>query len=380
MFAEARHDLYYWLGIWRAPRVGAKTFQRLLQYFQTPELVFQGSASDYAACRLAPETIAYLLHSKWQPAVEADLKWLEKPHNAILTPQESAYPALLKAIADPPPVLFVHGQIEALCYPQLAMVGSRRASPQGRETAYNFAHQLARRGLTITSGLALGIDAASHEGALSADGFTIAVAATGLDRVYPAQHRGLAHKIAQQGALISEFPLGTAPAAHHFPQRNRIISGLANGVLVVEANLPSGSLLTTQYALEQGREVLAIPGSIYNPGSRGCHALIKQGAKLVESIEDILEEIGPVLAAPAIIEALTPATIAAPKPLPLAVLDTDCQRLLASLGTASLSVDELVQRSQMEANKITALLLYLELEGYIVTQPGGLYSSVSRIG
>lgn len=372
-------DLVYWLGLWRAPRVGARTFQQLLRYFTTPEQVFHGRQADYIACKLTAETVDYL-RSDWQAAVAADLKWLETPHNYILTLYDPQYPSLLKAIADPPPVLFVRGQVEALSYPQVAMVGSRQATAAGLKIAGDFARNLAQRGLIITSGLALGIDAAAHQGALQVNGLTLAVAGTGLDRVYPAQHRDLAHQIAEHGALISEFPLGTAPAAHHFPQRNRIISGLAVGILVVEAGLQSGSLITAQRALEQGRDVFAVPGSIHNPLARGCHALIKQGAKLVETVDDILEEIAPVLQIPQ-----TPTQPAAQAPasaskaaLDIGTLDAEHQGLLATLGDESQSIDELVNRSGLDANKISSMLLLLELDGFVITAAGGFYSRVSR--
>ena len=220
------------------------------------------------------------------------LAWLAEPDNRLLTLADNEYPKTLLEISDPPPLLYVKGDISRLNQPCIAVVGSQNATPQGLNTAEAFSHALADAGWCVVSGMALGIDGAAHRGALVGSASTIAVVGTGLDIVYPARHRELAHEIAQKGAMISEFPLGTAPISSNFPRRNRIISGLTRGVLVVEANRHSGSLITARLAGEQGREVFAIPGSIHSPLSKGCHLLIKQGAKLVDSIHDILEELG----------------------------------------------------------------------------------------
>jgi len=249
------------------------------------------------------------------------------------------------------------------------MVGSRNPSTPGQETAREFAHHLAASGLTITSGLAIGIDGACHSGALEADGITIAVAGTGLDRVYPASQHTLAHEIAQQGALVSEFPTGTQVRPGNFPRRNRIISGLSLGTLVVEAAEKSGSLITARLASEQGREVFAIPGSIHNPLARGCHRLIRQGAKLVETAGDILEELAPLL------QDL--------KPLPQTehmdsdrqepVLDSDYKLLLECMGFDSVQVDTLIERSGLTAEEVSSMLILLELDGHVSSAPGGIY-------
>lgn len=304
-----------------------------------------------------------------QPAVRA---WLEAPGNHLVALDDPRYPDLLRQIPDPPPVLYVHGDPELLGNLQLAIVGSRNPSRGGLENARAFASHLAGAGLTITSGLALGIDAEAHRGALAAGGTTIAVTGTGLDRVYPARHHDLAHAIAEHGALVSEFPPGTPPRPAHFPQRNRIISGLALGTLVVEAARRSGSLVTARHALEQGREVFAIPGSIHNPLARGCHALIRQGAKLVETAEDILEELG------ALAGAAVPEHATRTSPEPPASLDPEYQRLLDALGHDPVSIDDLVRRSGLTAESVSSMLLILELQGYVAPEAGGRYARIDK--
>ena len=260
-------------------------------------------------------------------------------------------------------MLFARGDVALLQNPQLAIVGSRNPSVVGRETAQEFARTLAASGMTITSGLALGIDAASHQGALDGGGQTVAVFGTGLDRVYPAKNRALAHAIVEAGGvLLSEYPPGTEPLPGNFPRRNRIISGLSLGTLVVEAALRSGSLITARYAVEQGREVFAIPGSIHNPLARGCHQLIRQGAKLVEGARDILEELAPQLNA----------ILAEPEPPePSTGPDGEHRMLLACMGDGTSSVDQLVERSGLTADAVSSMLLLLELQGYVVSTAGG---------
>ncbi|MEA2080504.1 MAG: DNA-processing protein DprA, partial [Pseudomonadota bacterium] len=268
--ASERNDLHYWLALHRAPAIGCRRCLKLLAEFDSPATIFQASPDHLRSFSLRPESIDYLMKPDWE-AVERDLDWLAQPDNSIVTCQDPGYPSLLQEISGPPPLLFIHGDPDFLSQPQLAIVGSRNPSHDGRSLAAEFAAHLAGCGLTITSGLASGIDAASHQGALRAGGNTVAVAGTGLDRVYPARHRELAHQIAENGALVSELSPGTGPLAANFPRRNRIISGLSLGTLVVEAALRSGSLITARAALEQGREVFAIPGSIHNPLTRGCH-------------------------------------------------------------------------------------------------------------
>lgn len=296
-----------------------------------------------------------------------DLEWLAIPGNQLLTFDDPLYPSRLKQIAAPPSRLFIQGNPKILNNPQIAIVGSRNPTHSGKEIAYQHAQELSRSGLTITSGLALGIDAASHRGALIAEGPTVAVMGTGLGQIYPVRHQELAEKIiAAGGALISEFSPNTAPKPENFPRRNRIISGLSLGVLVVEAALRSGSLITAKHALEQGREVFAIPSSIYNPLARGCHALLKQGAKLVETPNDVLEEL----------ENLFPPPKLASKSnksgnLGLQSLDSREAKLVECVGFETTPIDILLARSGLSAECASALLALLELKGYIKAVPGG---------
>jgi len=288
-----RHDpgLASWLQLTLTPGLGAATTRELLRRFGLPETFLTAQRTQLA--RLLPSAAFEALYSDHVTrAVEHALQWAQVPDHAIVTLADAAYPKLLLEIGDPPALLYAVGRLELLERAALAVVGSRNATAQGTSNAESFAKALSGAGLTIVSGLALGIDAAAHRGALAGPGSTIAVLGTGIDLTYPARNAGLAARIAQSGLLISEFPLGTPAAAQNFPRRNRLISGLARGCLVVEAALASGSLITARAAVEQGREVFAIPGSIHSPLSKGCHALIKQGAKLVESAEDVLAELG----------------------------------------------------------------------------------------
>lgn len=303
-------------------------------------------------------------------ALDADLRWLESADASLLPCSSPLYPPLLAAAPGAPAVLYVLGSPAALSEPQLAMVGSRHPTPPGRDTAREFALHFARIGLGITSGLARGIDAASHEGALAGGGITIAVYGSGLDVVYPREHRLLAARIREQGALVSEFPPGTAPRRANFPRRNRIVSGLALGTLVVEASLRSGSLDTARHALDQGREVFAIPGSIHNPVARGCHKLIREGAKLVESAADILTELkiplGSLPLEPPRKEARAGA--AAPR-----AMDKEYEMLLDALGFEPASIDTLVERTGLPSDSIASMLLILELNGRVAPYSGGRY-------
>jgi DNA processing protein len=317
--------------------------------------------------------------------VEAALAWAQGEGTHILARSDPRYPSRLTELVDAPLVLYVRGDPGFLLDPQLAMVGSRNPTPGARETTVAFARHLAACGLTITSGLALGIDGAAHEGALET-GRTLAVMGTGPDRVYPAAHRPLARRIAAQGGLVTEFPPGMGPISENFPRRNRLIAALSLGTLVVEAAPRSGSLITARLAAEQGREVFAIPGSIHNPLARGCHALIKQGAKLVETAQDILEELAPLL-----VGYLRPDPSAAldaegrmtgPQALVGfgAGLDADYRRLLEAMGQDPAHVDLLVERTGLAANDISSMLLMLELDGWIAASPGGRYSRVGGRG
>jgi DNA processing protein len=294
------------------------------------------------------------------------------PGTHLLTPADAGYPALLREIPDPPPLLYVRGNVDALSLPQLAIVGSRSATPSGTETAHSFAAHLAARGFTITSGLAEGIDAAAHRGALAGAGTTIAVCGTGLDIVYPRQHVELAAQIvAAGGAVVSEFAPGTPVYRANFPRRNRLISGLSVGTLVVEASLRSGALITARHAMEQGREVFAIPGSIHNPVARGCHRLIRNGAKLVETAEDIVEELRGLLeglrAAGAADETASDRADTAGEP------DAQYAHLLAAMAWDPVDADSLVTRSGLTIGEVSSMLLMLEMQGYVRPLSGGRY-------
>ncbi len=318
------------------------------------------------------------------PGLEASgLAWLAGAGNHLVPLSDPGYPPLLREIPRPPVVLFVRGEVAALGLPQLAIVGSRNATPGGLETAASFAHYLAARGFCITSGLAEGIDAAAHRGALAAGGRTVAVCGTGPDVIYPRQHAQLAGQIAAcAGAVVSEFAPGTPVARHHFPRRNRLISGLAVGTLVVEASVQSGALITARHAMEQGREVFAIPGSIHNPVARGCHRLIREGAKLVETAADIVDELGGLL------ESLRTGTpegsvdngLDAPPAHGNAVVppDADYARLLQAMGWDPVDAGQLVGRAGLTIGEVSSMLLLLEMRGTVQPLSGGRYQRVRR--
>jgi DNA processing protein len=356
------HDLAAWLRLTLAPGIGGETQRKLLSVFGPPDQVFSASVATLA--RTIPLKQAEQLFSHdFQEKIDAALAWAAEPGNAILTLADTAYPQRLLDAPDPPTVLYVKGRIELLNAPALAIVGSRNATPQGESNAEAFAAALADAGLTIVSGLALGIDAAAHRGGLRGKGSTIAVIGTGIDRVYPARNQALARDIAEHGAIVSEFPLGTPALRENFPRRNRIISGLARGCLVVEAAERSGSLITARLAGEQGRDVFAIPGSIHSPLSKGCHKLIKQGAKLVDDARDILDELGLATAA-------DKTTAAAP------AITTETARLLDSIGFDPCDMDTLASRSGLTAERLYAILLQMELDGRIASLPGGRFQRI----
>ncbi|NOQ35182.1 MAG: DNA-protecting protein DprA [Methylococcaceae bacterium] len=345
----------------RVQGVGCRTFLKILDT-HTPEQIFSESTQALSALKLKDKIIQGIQNPNWT-AVESDLNWLSQGNNHLITLNDPFYPRQLKETADPPPLLFVRGHKQLLSSPQIAIVGSRNPSIEGKKTAFDFAHSLALQGFTITSGLALGIDACSHQGALKATGNTIAVAGTGLDRVYPAIHKELATEIVTHGVMISEFLPGTTAQAGNFPRRNRIISGLCLGLLVVEAAKKSGSLISARLALEQNREVFAIPGSIHNPLARGCNGLIREGAKLVETTDDILQELGQYNQQ----HSVTTVTNNQSE------LDLAQQNLLNLIMFSPTSVDDLVEESGYSAEVISSMLLILELQGYIGAAAGGGY-------
>ncbi|MFP8836009.1 DNA-processing protein DprA [Hydrogenophaga sp. XSHU_21] len=372
-----RDELAAWLRLLLTPGLGRTSARQLLAAFGLPQAVWARPPSDWAD--VVGPALADTMKSPvagFDEAVDQHLSWLDLPDHHLLTLADPDFPSEMLDQADPPLMLFVLGQARALAPSQrLAVVGSRNPTPQGTSNAEAFSHALAQAGFVIVSGLALGVDGAAHEGALRAGGLTLAMVGTGLDRVYPARHRALAHRIAAQGAIVSEYPLGTPPLSHHFPQRNRLIAGLSMGTLVVEAALQSGSLITARLASEMGREVFAIPGSIHSTQSRGCHALIRQGAKLVESAEDILEELRP----------QTPArhTAATQTTTPTAEVDADPDTedtppastgdaLLDALGHDPVGLDCLAARTGLDTPHLQARLLELELQGLVARLPGGL--------
>ncbi len=362
--------LKHWIALYHTPGVGAVSFQQLLEAFPNLQELPRTDPEALLKLGLSRKAIDALQHPD-ATAITRDLEWQDKPGNRIMTCQDPDYPALLLQLQSPPPLLYIHGQCNILREPLLAMVGSRNPSSAGIRTATDFARHLSAAGLIISSGLALGIDAACHRGALDAGMPTVAVMGTGLDRVYPARHRDLARQIAEQGVLVSEFPIGTEPRAENFPRRNRIISGLSLGTLVVEAAIRSGSLITARYAGDQGREVFAIPGSIHNPLARGCHHLIRQGAKLVETAQDVIDELGMLAGS---LNPVTPATSVADATDKPDKLGPEYQQLIDFIGFDNTSVDQLVCSSGLTPAEVSSMLLQLEMSGYIASNHGGTYN------
>ncbi|MDH5619591.1 MAG: DNA-processing protein DprA [Gammaproteobacteria bacterium] len=342
--------------------------QTLLDYFGTPAAIVKQARSRLAETGLSDEKCAAIT-SPDEAAIAAAIAWLGEDRHYLVAWGDDAYPEMYTQIPGPPLVLYVNGDIDALHLPALAIIGSRNPTQGGRRNAHDFSRHLARRGFVIVSGLAQGIDAAAHEGALDAGGKTIAFLGTGIDRVYPPGNRELAHAIAANGALVSEYPLGAAPERWHFPERNRLISGLSLGTLVVEAARRSGSLITARLAAEQGREVFALPGSIHNPLARGCHELIRQGAKLVETAADILAELSPL--AGHMLETTEEST-AGDAPPDLG--DDDYDELRRVLGYDPVSIDELEKQSGLTIDQLSSMLLILELHGEVESLSGGRYA------
>ena len=351
-------ELEAWLRLGLVPGLGPVGQRRLLDAFGHPESAIAASAQQLENV-VGRKIAAAIASGPDAERLKAALDWLLQPGNRLLTLADPDYPACLLQTTDPPPLLYLKGDCSLLSGDSLAIVGSRNATPQGVANAEAFARVLSDAGLRVVSGLALGIDAAAHRGGLAGASSSIAVVGTGLDIVYPARNRDLAHALAEQGLLISEFPLGTKAIASNFPRRNRLISGLALGVLVIEAALQSGSLITARFALEQGRDVFALPGSIHSPLSKGCHLLIKQGAKLVESASDVLEEL----------RGAQSGRVSNP------VLETACNLnpLLDAMGFDPIDLDSLCSRSGLTADGASAMLLQLELDGTVARLPGGRF-------
>jgi DNA processing protein len=353
-------ELEAWLRLTLAPGLGGQGLRKVLADFGLPSHVLAAGRTSLAA-RVGEALAQQIFSDQHAGGIESAVRWAEMPGHSILTLADPGYPQALLEIPDPPPLLYVIGDAALLARRALAIVGSRNATAQGALNAERFSRAFSDVGLTIVSGLALGIDAAAHRGALERAGSTVAVLGCGVDIAYPQRNGELYRAIAAGGAIASELPLGTPPAAGNFPRRNRLISGLARGVLVVEAALGSGSLITARLAAEQGREVFAIPGSIHSPLAKGCHALIKDGAKLVESAEDVLEELG----------------FAATDGTPAPERAEKEHALLLHLGHDPCNVDTLCRRSGLTPDTVSAMLLQLELEGLVASLPGGRYQRIS---
>ncbi|HQS59000.1 MAG: DNA protecting protein DprA [Gallionellales bacterium 35-53-114] len=351
-------ELASWLKLSQVSGLGNESMRSLLHAFGSPSAILATSAATLKQI-VRPVVANSIVNAANDDLLAAVSSWLEDPQNHIVTLADADYPQALLNIPDPPFLIYVKGRLDLLNHSSLAVVGSRNASTQGIRNAEAFARAASEADLCIISGMAHGIDTAAHIGGLGGKGSSIAVVGTGLDKVYPSANRDLAHKLAQSGALISEFPLGMPPLAHNFPRRNRIISGLSLGCLVIEATLQSGSLITARMALEQGRDVFAIPGSIHMPLAKGCHALIKQGAKLVENVHDIFEELGWYSST-----ANTVSSNEAEHPV------------FAHLGYEPLDIDSLCQRSGLTIEALSAILLQLELDGQVATLAGGMYQRI----
>ncbi|OAI49529.1 hypothetical protein AYO45_06990 [Gammaproteobacteria bacterium SCGC AG-212-F23] len=356
-------NTHYLLALTHMPLVGPVKVRRWLEFFSTLENLFSASTTELRRAGLHRDEISLIKNPDW-PAVEKDLAWIEEsPYHFIVTQEDPYYPLLLREISGAPLVLYVSGNPEVLSLPQIAIVGSRNPSTAGMEIAYQFAECLAVSGFVMTSGLALGIDAACHRGALAVRQKTIAVLGSGLRHIYPDKHFSLAKEIQEQGALVSEFFPDTKAVAKHFPRRNRIISGLSLGVVVVEAAMHSGSLITARFASEQGREVFALPGSIHNPMARGCHHLIREGAKLVETATHIVEELRAFLD-------MFPGSLGGVG-LKTSKKNLESPAFLDYIGYEPTALDTLVFRSGLTASKVSSILLGLELEGYVRAVAGG---------
>lgn len=390
--------LEHWLIALRAPQLGGARLISLLEKFGSAEGFVTAPAADLRRAGLKDDSVDAICNFN-RELLDYDLDWLSSGNRHLLTWQDERYPALLRTLSSPPAALYVEGDPDVLWQPQLAVIGSRNPTAGGRDNTRDFAGELSRQGLTITSGMAAGIDSEAHEAALAAGGYTVAVTGTGLDKVYPASGRELAARIGSQGALVSEFPPGTEAKRSHFPSRNRIISGLSMGVLVIEAGLRSGTLITARLAGEQGREIFALPGSIHNPMAKGCHRLIRDGAKLVENVTEIMQELGAMAGQlagdlkdelvreeasvgqpeleftrqkPNLLE--YPAGPAGAVQLRPWDEDPEYRKLWECLGYDPSPVDSIIEKSGLTARAVSAMLLMLELRGMVEGHPGGAYS------
>jgi DNA processing protein len=360
-------DLFYWVGLSLIPGLGSVLIKRLLDQFKTPEAVFQASLKELLKVEgLNEKVVNEILKGPSEERIHRELSLIEEVGGKIITLNDENYPKRLREIYDPPPILYVRGELKKEDELAVAIVGSRKTSPYGRWVTEKISQELASHGVTIISGMARGIDSVAHLGALSVEGRTIAVLGCGVDRIYPSENRVLFKRIIGHGAVLSEFPMGSPPEGSHFPKRNRIISGLSIGVVVVEASEESGSLITAHYALEQGREVFAVPGNIGAKGSRGTHLLIRQGAKLVESSEDILEEILPQWKREKergeVVEPSGPE------------LTQEERQIYEQMGENPLHIDTIIRESGLDPGKVSSLLLNLELKGLIIQWPGKCFS------
>ena len=362
-----REDVFYWLALSLVPGIGSVFFNRLIERFETPEAVFQAPEQDLQEVEGVPERVVEEIRKgPFEKKVERELYLLGKVNGTIVTLKDETYPKRLKSIYDPPPLLYLRGALRGDEDPAVAVVGSRRTSLYGRSVTERLCQDLVRHGVTIVSGLARGIDTVAHTSALWVGGRTLGVLGCGVDVVYPRENRELFGEMIERGAILSELPMRSPPEGSHFPKRNRIISGLSLGVVVVEAGKRSGALITAACALEQGRDVFAVPGNVGAEGSRGTNQLIKQGAKLVESSEDILEEIMPQWHK----EGKEPSEPEDPgRGLP-----EESRRLYTLLKDMPLHIDTIIRESQLDAGRVSSLLLDLELKGLIVQLPGKCFS------
>ncbi len=360
-------EMFYWLGLNFVPGIGSVLFRRLIDRFKSPEEVFRAPEKELLKVEgVSRDSILEIQKGPPEKRVRKELTLLGEIGGRILTFHDELYPKRLKEIYDPPPLLYLRGDLREEDELSVAIVGSRKTTPYGRWMAEKISQDLSRHGITIVSGMARGIDAVAHWGALSSGGRTIAVLGCGVDVVYPAENRGLSKKIIEQGALLSEFPIGTPPESGHFPRRNRIISGLAIGVVIVQAGERSGALITAGYALEQGREVFAVPGNVGIETSRGANRLIREGAKMVESSEDILEEILP--------QWKKEKEVGSEENRVFLNLSEEEKRLYSLLETEPLHIDALIRESRLEPGQVSSLLLNLEMKGLVAQWPGKYFS------